>query len=603
MSNLINKQRNYLIFKILAMLAVVSIWGSPAWLRWDVLWNFDGTYHQQWYQAFYQTVISYREWPSFNPWMSAGEPLEGNANYGFFSIRAFLVLLLGPSVGIGMSILAYWLIGLLGAYKLSKIFWTNVNLRLLFSLLVVINSSFVAHLTLSHFPQQTIMLAPWIFYFYFQRNEDKWAGIKAGIFFSIGFNESLSYSMLYIFLIGSIFFLYDFIFSKNKNNKKNSALWLISFILLVATLCFYRAFAVIYVMDGWERIIDFSFTHNPITILLSLLHPFFYVDQQFWNGYGYSYCGNYSEIGMYLGPIAFYYIFSAYRSKPKHRLIYVLTPLLLFSVFNNQSFISITYWLSFLPGFSSHLCDNRISMITNFFISIIIIYGIKSSFENYSNSMGPKLLVVLFVCEQLFFTYKILDKTKNFQADIQEKDEIIGEEIIQIVANKKKNDLLIIDNISFIDVKKGFPFSYLTENNINIHGKKIFSNLPDFSENYFENSRVAYPFIQDNKDIKPIYWTPNSFLFKGLDPLKDVEIRFSRSKAWKINGEKIFQDSRIIENIGFFNVKPDSSGNLHLIYDFNPMEGKYYIFFMCIVLLFLNIFYIRFCLKFRSKKL
>jgi len=575
--------------KFLLSFFFIALWSLPIWYVFDKpLWNYDYVWHYQGYEAAYQSIIKYHQWPYFNPWMSAGQPLDGLPSIGFFSIRFLCVLFFGTQIGIHLSILIYWIIAFIGAYKLANYFWKTDFLKICFSFLIVINSAVTAHLLVGHFPQQIVLLSPWLFYFYLQRDKDKWSGLKGGAIISLAINEYFAYGIMYVLVIGLILVLYDFRKKIDKNNFKNLIFWLSSFLLTTSTLCYYRLISALYVMKGYERVVDFSYTWDVLMIFLSHFIPFIYSKPEQWLTREMEFCGTYPEVGMYLGVISIYYIYLAIKNK--FNIFHFFGLWLLISAYTNEYFFSLTYWLSFVPGFSSFLCDGRIIIVAGIFLAIAIVDGISISFKNKTNNKLPILIFTVFVIEQFGVTGSMFYSARNMLEPNSNLTNIIGSKLENLIASKDQNFIFINDlPESYKSAHRGFPLYSLTSNNIGVFSKTYSPNFPMFNLKNNHGEFYQNLFKQNNKTIYPISWSPNKIVFRNLDPKEMVEISYSPSKSWKVNGKYSYLHSNSVEKKSFFYAYPNSNGDLTIEYKpffLNDIKVVFYILIISFIFLF-----------------
>lgn len=188
----------------------LAFWSWPLWWahnRWGV---FDWNTSSQRVEAMRATIIEFHQWPGNNPWMTGGVPLLGNPMIGTFSLPSIFSLLVGTHWGLHLSCLLLIGIGFSGAWLLSRIWWSDRWLRILFSLYVVANPAMIYHATAGHLAFLNYYFLPAILYFFLRYDQDRWSGLKAGLLMSAAFLHSVAYIVQYAFLIFSPLLLWHY---------------------------------------------------------------------------------------------------------------------------------------------------------------------------------------------------------------------------------------------------------------------------------------------------------------------------------------------------------------------------------------------------------
>ena len=169
----------------------------------------DGNILLQRLEAMRQTIIVFHQWPSLNIWNAGGQPLEGHAGIFPISIKGLFVLLFGTQQGLNITIILYVISGYIGSWLLASIFWKNSLIRNIFALLLLVNLPLLFHLSAGHIIFYVYYLFPLLLFYFLKFSDDKWAGIKAGIVFSLAFNDTPAYLLQYISI--TILLMYFFL--------------------------------------------------------------------------------------------------------------------------------------------------------------------------------------------------------------------------------------------------------------------------------------------------------------------------------------------------------------------------------------------------------
>ena len=367
------------------------------------------------YEAFYQTVAQYSQWPGLNPWHSGGQPLAGSPIVFIFSIKSILVLLFCTQLGIGISIVLYILIGYIGSWLLASIFWKNEVIKNIFAILVVFNLPLFFHLSAGHIVFYVYYLSPLMLYYFLRSSNDGWSGIKAGVVFGLAFLDSPIYVLQYFSIVMMLVYFW-FIMKANFYGRKMLYRWLILFTLVVLTIIFYQVIAIYQVANEFSRTSNLIFHYSWLDILKSYFYPFTEIERVFVTPPGVSggSCSQSThEIAAYLGLIGFVLAIVSLKNGIKwwHPLIL----LLFIAGLGNDSVISPMYWLQKLPSFSSQLCFSRVRMITHLFLPFAITGGLwvlwsKLHFKEY----GKIIVIVIgisLILERLVIGFMIIKDT------------------------------------------------------------------------------------------------------------------------------------------------------------------------------------------------
>jgi len=153
------------LFLIAASLPIIAYTFKFSLLyRHGIFMGEDWDYFAQSYEAARQSVLHYHQFPWWNPWMNGGQPLFANPQFGLFSLQMPLVLLFGTVAGLHYSILIYYLLGFWGMYLLLNRLGSNSSLLSVLLAYIWVFSSFNAwHLAGGHFSFNVYLLAPWLF--------------------------------------------------------------------------------------------------------------------------------------------------------------------------------------------------------------------------------------------------------------------------------------------------------------------------------------------------------------------------------------------------------------------------------------------------------
>ena len=178
-----------------------------------------------------KTILSYKQFPLWNPYISGGVPYLAHPLWGtFLSLNLIIILFFSEVIGIKISILVHLLVGMFGMYLLSGYYKLKNPTSLLPPFIFMLSGFYVSHLTTGHIWVLIIAFIPYVFLFYLKSYDDKKNIIFASIFLAL-----MLLAGTHIFLFTSLFLLIYSIF-KAVERKKMSSITILLTIFIVAVL-------------------------------------------------------------------------------------------------------------------------------------------------------------------------------------------------------------------------------------------------------------------------------------------------------------------------------------------------------------------------------
>lgn len=124
----------------------------------------DSDYFFQAYEAVRKTILTYHQFPWWNPWVGGGVPLFANPQVGVFSIQTVLVLIFGTVYGLKLSVVVYMVLGFWGAVVLfRRSFHASRVLAGALAYCWVFDGFFISHL-FDHYTFSLFAIFPWLLY-------------------------------------------------------------------------------------------------------------------------------------------------------------------------------------------------------------------------------------------------------------------------------------------------------------------------------------------------------------------------------------------------------------------------------------------------------
>lgn len=539
---------------ILLGFLVIFIWLMPILFTSGKTGIFDWDTGMQRFEAKRLSILEYGQWPGFNPWIEGGQPLLSSPGGTILSIEGFLVLLLGTFWGLRFSVLIYTMIGFLGAWKLSKIFWQESFLRFVFALYIIANTAVAYHVAVGHLTFLNYWYMPWLFYYILRIKEDKWSGLKAGIVYGIAFVSSAMYIVQYAALISLGLFFWLWLKSQREDLRAFWN-WILLFLPVFGALTFYRLTTILIIAQDFPRINNWQVHFDLLSLLRYYFYP--YTELSFPKT-----VGNLSspwELCCYVGFTSA--ILLVVSLKKGLKWWHVILVILVLAVAGNDKIYFPMYWIRKIPSFSSQGCFMRIRMFIPLFSGICSVWGLSYLWSSWGTHKAGRymilLLGVLMVSEVLVVSHKILKLSHVSLAYTGEYNP--GREFKNISKLLRSQDIPWSVNLTYSAIRmnlgwlRGFGESYIPASNI-----RVGMDDPGYIGEYCQNGKA----------VEPVYWSPNRLVFDKLEPAVSLVLNINPGRAWYSNGKQLFPYYKIVEPDKPFEVMPDFQGRVDLIYHY-----------------------------------
>lgn len=507
------------------------------------------------YEVLQRTILEFKQWPGNNPWSLGGEPILGNAGVSIISISGLFTLLFGAFWGLRLAVVAHLFIGFWGAWKLSRIWWHNRFVRLIFCFYLIANPAMIYHLTVGHLVYLNFYFFPLILYYLLRFREDIWSGLKAGLITALAINDSPAYIPQYILLILAGIFIYLFV-TNYKRHWRYLLNWALLFVPVLATLSIYRIIMILQVISDYPRITNRVWHYSLKTVLEAYLVPH---TKLVWITKGIPAGRTTWEICSYVGITGF--ILSIRNLSRGFRWWHAMIILLVWAAAGNDNYFYIMYWIRKIPGFSSHLCFARIRVFALVFFGIAAICELNHLGTKYKDK-GQNTRFRKFICIGILLVGEVLLVSHIIMWSSH------PEPIVQsfYAPNNKFQNVRTLPHL--YKYKCWTTYEAMKMNLGWLNGSGV-SNLPGKCARLDrDDPNYIAEFHQDNTPVEPVYWSPNRILFENLDPAVPLIINMNPGKPWYCNGIQIFPEYRIVEHFEPFHVMPNSKGVVELVYKY-----------------------------------
>jgi hypothetical protein len=531
---------------------IVVVWCSPLWMVSQKVGIYDWDSSMQRFEAMRVTIAEFQQWPGNNIWMTGGTPLIGNPNSSVLSIKGLLVLTFGTFWGLRLGVIVYLAVGFFGAWRLSGIWWQNASLRTTFALLVVANPAMAYHTAVGHLVFQTFWFTPLLLFYLLRMHHDRYSGLKVGLLFGIGLNDSPAYMVQYQGV--TVCILTAWMLFRDRASVADLARFSYLCIPTVLFLGFYRITNLFPVAVEFPRVAGIGYHLQPMDILGAYLFPYISLDRLCpENRFSITW-----EVCCYLGGIAcLFWLVGLLRG---FRWWHSMTLIMIWASCGNDAWFYPMFWLQKLPTFASHLCFTRIRVFAQLFFCIGVVMGLDECRQRYCTTTGRGGWIVLvailvMVGEVLLVSHQILrqshlDFTVDDNATYSVPFRSIGTQPRPPQAQGRTSFVYLATrkNVGWL---RGFGVSWFPE--------------PTKAIGYDEAGYIS-EYHQKGKAVSPVLWSPNRLSFKNLDPSVPLVLNMNKSRAWYSQGRPVFPQARIVDMSAVMTVIPDSSGVVDIQY-------------------------------------
>ena len=156
------------IFSIAAI-----IFCSPIFHNFSYLGQMDWDQFTFWNAVPRKTVLTYHQFPLWNPYGNGGNVLLAHPHSSFLSPFYLFVLFFGPVTGIKLEIIVLLIIGMLGMFLLSNHMGGKGISSYAPSFVFMLSSIYPLHLTEGHVEWLGMAFVPWLFLSYLKSIDNK----------------------------------------------------------------------------------------------------------------------------------------------------------------------------------------------------------------------------------------------------------------------------------------------------------------------------------------------------------------------------------------------------------------------------------------------
>ncbi|HAH19304.1 MAG: hypothetical protein A2Y00_07050 [Omnitrophica WOR_2 bacterium GWF2_43_52] len=395
------------IFSIAAI-----IFCSPIFHNFSYLGQMDWDQFTFWNAVPRKTVLTYHQFPLWNPYGNGGNVLLAHPHSSFLSPFYLFVLFFGPVTGIKLEIIVLLIIGMLGMFLLSNHMGGKGISSYAPSFVFMLSSIYPLHLTEGHVEWLGMAFVPWLFLSYLKSIDNKNYVYVALLLFAV----MVLGGGVYISVIMAAFLtLYSFVMIV----REKRIVWLRNIAIIFAgvfLLSSIKLFPMLEFLTHSPRTIESTENISPLllpTILLDRNQGGLYAQTKWSAPDKKAFVGNnvvidygWHEYGAYIGiiPLLLFAggIFFSFKKQWPFLLIGII-----FLILSLGRGFPIDLWriLHFLPIYDSLHVPSRLILIFIFVLSIfsgLCLSKIEENMKKMNTGRAGVFLIVLFIFLDLY---------------------------------------------------------------------------------------------------------------------------------------------------------------------------------------------------------
>lgn len=494
------------------------------------------------FEALRRTVLSWGQFPWWNPWSRGGFPLAAEPQIGAVSLATPLVLALGPGIGLRLAAILCLLIAVEGAYHLALLWlrepWGAAATALVYGL----NGGVLVDTSIGYVLAMSYCSVPWLAYHTCRIGWRFRAGLWLGLWTAFAVMNGIQYMTVYTAPLIALFWLRAFRVqppAQRVQLLRNTLASLGVFLLI----CGWRLATILFVLmdDQRERVTFWD--EDP----LSMLHYLLFRPGPHWTDMFDSAHGSmFADLTCYVGPLVLVLaLLSLARGwRWWHTLALACFVLAVGSVHWYQP----SAWLMDWPIIGSAHVVTRWRLLGLLGVG----FATGSVLGRWSSDPRPALrglavlLVVIIALDLLIMGHQQFPSAFNVPAT---EDRFPGPPVAGIVH--------VRDGLGYPCTMRGYGVIRGYEPMLS-----YYRNAPTLRRAR-EDADYRGETWTDQGPVEPIYWSPNRLVFQ-VQPGQMVHINQNPSSWWWANGRPAFPGLRCAELLVPFAVPADATGRLVL---------------------------------------
>ncbi len=491
-----------------------------------------------WADAVRLSIVKFHEFPWWNPWAMAGQPLFADpGSVAVFMPDTLLVLLFGAVAGLKIAIVLYVLVGYEGSRVLCRHLFGTSSFVEGASIIPAILPALALHFNEGHIVFLVFYLVPWLLYLALTWPASAARAAAFGIVIGLFLLSYIHYTVIMAFSLVGPLVLYQI-----ARRARSKEIWLKACLVLCTALglSLFRLGCGLAIVAQFPRT---ETSHYPLVASLSEVFrtlaeplqnrdtPANIADLGWW------------ELGSYIGLPALLLAYEGAR-RDGRRLwpIYAAALLCLLLAWNNRDWIWPSYWLHFIPPWKNMLVISRWSLFASLFLLLGTVHGLvmlrQAGRRRWASALA--LVVVLDLSFAANYAYR-----KTFTITPPPWGEFVGPP--RTVAD--------------------WHDEAWAHERTNLVSMGAVCSLVGYGLHPPARQHRGTPGYQgDFVGTKPVTvesWSPNHIVLHA-SPGDTVTLNMNPSNYWTMNGRRLFPHDRAFEMDKVFQVKAPADGRMEL---------------------------------------
>lgn len=518
--------------------------------------KFDWDQVEQRFGAIQQTLVYFGQWTGNNPWIAGGTPLI-NSQFAPYGLFGGLSILFGPYVGLRLALIAYYLVGYAGCWKLAGHFKLSPFQQLFFTLYVLFGNALAWHLYAGHIIFLNILVLPALLYLLLNFASRWYAGFTFGLLLALAFCDGPLYTFQYMLLVLGVVFIWQ-VWTRVIDIRRMS-LWIVQAFVGFGLLAIYRFVTLLPVMFDFPRKAVGGFHVKFFEIFKFSSWPYLSYREVLSDSIT---CNGIHEQANYLGIVAILLVLLlVWRTR---KSIYLVPFVFLLAAYSGDTYpFQFQYLLKLIPTFDSHLCTTRLRLLSPLIMGAVLIYAVRVGdirpFKFRAFEIKPSYLLVLILVDIFLASFTVFVSSHERVTTISGSSPVTFQRERPFVNYSRLPIELKEGQISEVKVALKFNIGVLRSGD---------SHLTPATRKALGIGDPSYQgeFLQNGVPITPVYWSPNRIVFATRDITHCISTNVHVGKPWMINGVSQFSHRKLVDFGETMCVMPDSAGNLELTY-------------------------------------
>ncbi len=489
-----------------------------------------------WADAVRLSILKFHQFPWWNPWATAGQPLFADpGSVAVLMPDTLLVLIFGAVTGLKLTIVLYAFVGYEGARVLCRQLFGASRFVEAVSVIPAILPTLALHFNEGHVVFVIFDLIPWLFYLALTWQVSVKRSLAFGIVIACFLLSYIHYTVIMAFSLLGPLIVYQL-----ARGVKSKEMWLKAGLVVCTAL----GLSLARFGCGLAIVAQFprsDLYHYPLVaslsdVLRTLVEPL----QSRNSEAGIAGLG-WWELGSYVGvPALLLACDGARRGGRRLWPIYVAALLCLVLAWNNRDPIFPSYWLHFIPPWKSLLVISRWSMFASLFLLLAAVHGLVLLRQagHHTQASALALLVVLDLSFASSYAYRETFRiTPPPFGDSWGPPKTVADSHEETWAHERMN----LVSMGAVCSLLGYGLHPPARQHLGTAG-----------------------YTGDFVGTKPVVvesWSPNHFVLRA-SPGDTVTLNMNPSNYWVMNGQRLFPHDRAFEIDKPFQVKAPADGRL-----------------------------------------